>query len=148
MSVYKSRRSVSLAEYIQHALRLRKITIRTVKRMPKSYRWIITNSLLELTQQIFVNCLKANGIPINEAITDEDFKLRHSYLMQANSSLVALEAEITFCYELIDVGNSAFKSKDEYDRIFNNWIDVASKTLKLVRGAISYDKARYKQLRK
>ena len=147
MSVYAPKRQISQAEYLQSAMRLRKIALRTIRRMPKSYRYIITNSILELVKDIFVNCVKSEGITLTKNTSIEDFKLKRSFLVQANCDLVALQAEITFCYELIQVGNSAFKNKAEYDKIFELWIEVALKTLQLIRGKLENDKLIIKKLK-
>lgn len=55
MSVYKSRRKDASAQFIADARELRRMTARAVKRFPSSYRYIVTNGLLEMAREIVVN---------------------------------------------------------------------------------------------
>ncbi len=143
MSVYKSRRKDAAAEFISHARELRKVTMRVVKRFPTSYRWIITNNLLELACEIYTDCLKANAIFVHKDMSQHDFDLRHRYLTMAASSAEALLGEITFSYELVDDGNNYFKSRAEYDEVFRRWTEQGNITLKKIRATLGSDKQRY-----
>lgn len=51
MSVYKSRRKDASAQFIADARELRRMTARAVKRFPSSYRYIVTNGLLEMARE-------------------------------------------------------------------------------------------------
>lgn len=143
MSVYKSRRKDAAAEFIADARELRKATMRVVKRFPKSYRWIITNNLLELATEIYTDCLRANSIFVHKDMTQHDFDLRHRYLMMAASAAEALLGEITFSYELVDDGNNYFKCRADYDDAFRRWTEQGNITLKRIRAVLGSDKQRY-----
>lgn len=148
MSVYKSRRKDAAAEFISHARELRKVTMRVVKRFPTSYRWIITNNLLELACEIYTDCLKANAIFVHKDMSQHDFDLRHRYLTMAASSAEALLGEITFSYELVDDGNNYFKSRAEYDDVFRRWTEQGNTALKRIRALLESDKQRYASYQK
>ena len=136
MSVYTSHRKISSLKYIQSAINTRKITMLVTKKFPKSYRWGLTNKILEMTQNIVINCSKANAIQIHIV---KDFYQRRKYLMEAYSQLNALKEEITFCYNLIDEGNNFFKSKEDYTKKFMNWEESVILTMRLIKGIINKD---------
>lgn len=147
MSVYKTRRKDAAAEYISAARKLRLLTMLEVKKFPTSYRWIITNNLLELATDVYTNCVKANSVYVYKDMLDHDFELRHRYLMVAAASAEALLAEITFCYELISDGNNFYKSKEDYDKAFSRWTEQGNITLSKIKGLVSSDKQRYSKYR-
>ena len=144
MSVPKNRRKDASAKYITGARELRLITMRAVKRFPKSYRWIVTNNLLQLAGDVYINCVKANHIYVHPNMAEADFELRHRYLWIAETSADALLAEISFCYELVDDGQNFFKSAAEYDRIFSNWVEKGNETVKLIRAVRNSDNKKWK----
>lgn len=143
MSVYKSRRKDAAAQFIADARELRIITTRAVRRFPTSYRWIVTNNLLQLAVQVYTDCVRANAIYVHKDMTQHDFDLRHRYLTMAASAAEALLAEITFCYELVADGNNFFKNSEDYDRIFSRWTEQGNATLKRIRNLLNSDKQRF-----
>lgn len=148
MSVYKSRRKDAAAEFIAAARELRKVTMRMVKKFPTSYRWIITNNMLELAGEVYTNALKANSIYVHKDMSGHDFELRHRYLVMAIGSADALLGEITFAYELVDEGNNFFKSSADYDRAFQTWTEAGNTALKKLRGVANSDKTKWNNYRK
>lgn len=145
MSVYKSRRKDAAAQFIADARELRKATMRVVKRFPTSYRWIVTNNLLDLATQVYTDCIKANAIYLHKDISKSDFELRHRYLLMAVTATEALLGEITFCYELVDDGNNYFGNRADYDRAFRNWTEIGNTTLKRIRALLNSDSQRFKE---
>lgn len=143
MSVYKSRRKDAAAQFIADARELRKMTARIVKKFPKSYRWIVTNNLLELAAEIHTNCGKGNAVFVHKDMSQHDFDLRHRHLMIAACATDAMLGEITFAYELVDDGNNFFDSRAEYEGVFRRWIEQANITLKRIRAVLGSDKQRY-----
>ena len=143
MSVYKSRRKDAAAEFVSAARELRKATVRTVKRFPVSYRWEVTNNLLQLAAEVYTYSIKANNIYPHKGMSEDDFNLRHRYLRIATSSADAICGEITFCYELVDDGNNFFKDKADYDATFQTWISLANAALSKLKGVIESDKKRW-----
>ena len=148
MSVYKSRRKDAAAEFISAARELRKVTIRVVKKFPTSYRWIITNNMLELASEVYTYTLKANAIYVHKDMSKHDYELRHRYLVSAVSSTEALLGEITFCYELVDGGNNFFESRTDYNRVFKAWTTAGNTALAKIRGVINSDKRRWNGYKK
>ena len=142
MSVYKSRRKDAAAQFIADARELRKYTVRVTRKFPKSYR-DITNGLLELAREIYLNALKGNAIYLHKDMSEHDYELRHRYLAAATASADALLGEITFCYELVDDGNNFFRNKEEYERTFQTWTTLANNALSRLRGVMDSDKRRW-----
>ena len=130
MSVYKSRRKDAVAQFIADARELRKYTVRVTRKFPKSYR-DITNGLLELAREVYVNAIKGNAIYLHKDMSEHDYELRHRYLMIACSSADAICGEITFCYELVDAGNNFFAGKAEYEKAFQTWTTLANNALNM-----------------
>ena len=148
MSVYKSRRKDAAAQFIADARELRIVTMRVVRRFPTSYRWIVTNKLLELAGEVYAHCIKANAIYVHKDMSQHDFDLRHRYLTMAASEAEALLAEITFCYELVADGNNYFKNAEEYDRVFSRWTEQGNTVLKRIRKLLESDRDRFKSYQK
>ena len=145
MSVYKSRRKDAAAEFISAARELRKVSMRYIKKFPTSYRWIVTNNMLELATEIYTNTIKANAIYVHKAMNKHDFELRHRYLVMAVSCTEALLGEITFCYELVSDGNNFLGSGAECDRIFKIWTTAGNTALSKIRGVVNSDKKRWNE---
>ena len=147
MSVYKSRRKDAAAQFVADARELRKFTVRTVRRFPKSYR-DTTNCLCELAREIYINALKGNAVYLHKDMSEHDYELRHRYLMIATSSADAICGEITFCYDLVDEGNNFFDSKQQYDAVFQTWTTLANTALSRLHGILDSDKKRWNTYRK
>ena len=81
MSVYKSRRKDAAAEFIAAARELRKVTVRIIKKFPTSYRWVVTNNMLELAGEVYTATLKANSIYVHKDMSEKDYELRHLSLI-------------------------------------------------------------------
>lgn len=147
MSVYKSRRKDAAAQFIADARELRKYTVRVTRKFPKSYR-DITNGLLELAREIYLNALKGNAIYLHKDMSEHDYELRHRYLMIACSSADAICGEITFCYEMVDAGNNFFAGKAEYEKAFQAWTTLANNALSRLRAVLESDKKRWNGYRR
>lgn len=148
MSVYKSRRKDATAQFIVDARQLRLVTMRVVRRFPTSYRWIVTNNLLDLATQTYTDCIRANAIYVHKDMTQHDYDLRRRYLLMAATAAEALLGEITFCYELVSDGNNFFKNREEYDRIFRSWTEAGNTALKRIRAVMNSDKSRWSAYQK
>lgn len=142
MSVYKSMRSTSIAEYLKDAHKLRLETMKIVKKFPTSYRWIFTNNLLDLAAEIYSNCIKGNAIKVDLRFDREDFLIRHDAFLRAQAATNALLGEITFAYELLQEGNNFFAGKKEYGKKFQTWCEIAVQCLENITKAIEDDNRR------
>lgn len=99
--------------------------------------------MLSLAAEINTYCEKANEIYLHKDMNKNDYELRHRYLTIALSSAGTLLKEITFCYDLIDDGNNFFKNRDDYNRTFYRWIEIAKVTKLKIKGVSDSDKKRW-----
>lgn len=148
MSVYKSRRKDAAAQFVTEARKLRRDTMRVVSKFPTSYRWIVTNNLLELATQVYTNCVRGNAVYLHKDISRQDFELRHRYLMMAATAADALLSEITFCYELVEEGNNFFSGKADYDAVFEKWTAQGREAKRRIDALIESDKTKFKNYQK
>lgn len=147
MSVYKSKRGESSILYVEAAYQLRIVTFRLMRKMPKSYRWMICNHIVDEANAIYDNVIKANSTYVSKQNFNQgDYDLRHRYLMVAYTETRAILSNMSFLYDLIDEGNSEFYSKGDYVRRFGNWVECADKTLNLIKGVMKSDASRYTKL--
>ena len=136
-----------LSTHVQIVIRLRKNITRTIIRLPKRYRYIVTNKILELISNICMYCFQSDTIQLNIHMSLEDFKLRQKYLTEALSLSNALEYELLFLYEFIHAGNTVFKNKEEYDEIFNKLLSLTAKLKTVLFNTIDNDKNRIKKMK-
>lgn len=148
MSVYKSRRKDASAQFIADARELRSMTARAVKRFPSSYRYIVTNGLLEMAREIVVNAVKGNAIYLHKDLAQGDFDLRHRYLKIAEVTADAYLEEITFAFSLVDDGNNFFKNKADYQKVFSGLTSQGNTVLKRLRKVLDSDKERWRRYQK
>lgn len=148
MSVPKSRRKDASAQFIADARELRIKTMRMMKRMPSSYRYIFTNDILKLAADIYVNCIRGNAVFMHKAMLPKDYELRRYYLMQAYTSCDALNAEISFCYSVIMEGENVFKTSKDRDNRFEAWTDIGMRTKDRIRSLLKSDRERYNTYQK
>lgn len=148
MSVYKSRRKDAAAQFIVEVRKLRRDTMRIVSRFPTSYRWIVTNNLLELATQAYTDSVRGNAVYVHKDMSRQDFELRHRYLMMAATAVDALLSEITFCYELVEEGNNFFSGKADYDAVFEKWTAQGREAKRRLDALIESDKNKFKNYQK
>ena len=110
------------------------MTARAVKRFPSSYRYIVTNGLLEMAREIVVNAVKGNAVYLHKDLSQGDFDLRHRYLKMAEVTADAYLEEITFAFSLVDDGNSLTTQ--------------GNTVLKRLRKVIDSDKDRWRRYQK
>lgn len=116
MSVYKSRRKDASAQFIADARELRRMTARAVKRFPSSYRYIVTNGLLEMAREIVVNAVKGNAVYLHKDLSQGDFDLRHRYLKMAEVTADAYLEEITLPSPLWMMGTASSRTRQNTRR--------------------------------
>ena len=90
-------------DYIKLSFKLRKMINKTIKNMPKSYRYIITNNILDLMQKITNTCIQSEYIQLSKDLSIEQFKEKQSLLNKANQLLFNLRIEIVFLFEMLSV---------------------------------------------
>ena len=143
MSVFKSQRNEAVAEFLKATSAVHLESMRLIKKFPKSYRWLLTNNMLELAAKAFIFAVRANSIYIYKQMDPNDFDLRHHYLVKSAGCLDALSAEINIIYTLMKSEENVFKTKKDRDSAFFNWIKLVARAVGLIKGVIKSDKSRF-----
>lgn len=143
MSVFKSQRTEAIAEFLKATSAVHLESMRLIKKFPKSYRWLLTNNMLELAAKAFIFAVRANSIYLFKTMDANDFDLRHHYLVKSAGCLDALSAEINIIYTLMKEDENVFKTKKDRDTAFFNWVKMVARAAQLIKGVIKSDKNRF-----
>lgn len=144
-TIYKSQRGVPITGFLKDAHDLRLLTIKTVKKFPTSYRYVITNNILDLASTIYTNAMMFDAINIDNRSSKEDLLLKHEYISTSKAACMALIGEITFAFELINDGNNFFNGKNDYSKKFHLWVESANTCLKSLTSTLDRIKEKIKQ---
>lgn len=98
MSVLKSRRSESRAEYVNTANKIYVQTINFLSRLSSRYSRLVSESVAELASEVVDNAEKANSIYPSDSVRRE---LRETHLLESRAALMALDVHLAHCYELM-----------------------------------------------
>lgn len=98
MSVLKSRRTESKAEYIYTANKIYAETIRFLSRLSARYSRLMSDSVAKLASEVVDNCEKANSIYPS---SDMRKQLREKHLLEARASLMALDLHLFHIYDIL-----------------------------------------------
>lgn len=98
MSVLKSRRSESKAEYINKANAVYVHTISFLSRLSARYSRLLAGPVSALASEVVDHAEKANSI-----FPSDDVRrgLREKHLLEARASLMALDVHLAHCYTLM-----------------------------------------------
>ena len=134
-------------DYIKLSLKLRKMINKTIRHMPKSYRYVITNNMLDIMQKITNYCLQSEYIKLSKDLSMEQFKEKQNLLTKADQLLFNLKIEVIFLFEMLNEGNTVFKSAEESSRIFDKLLKLIKDTSKAVTTAQSTNISTIKKLK-
>jgi len=115
-------------DYIKLSFKLRKMINKTIRHMPKSYRYVITNNILDIMQKITNYCLQSEYIKLSKDLSMEQFKEKQNLLTKANQLLFNLKIEVIFLFEMLNEGNTVFKSVEESSKIFDKLLKIIKDT--------------------
>lgn len=95
MSVLKSKRTESKAEYVNIANAIYIETINFLTRISARYSRLIAEPVAKLAGEVIDHAEKANSIYPSD---DQRCQLRKAHLLEARASLMALDVRLTHCY--------------------------------------------------
>lgn len=95
MSVLKSKRTESKAEYVNIANAIYIETINFLTRISARYSRLIAEPVAKLAGEVIDHAEKANSIYPSD---DQRRQLRKAHLLEARASLMALDVRLTHCY--------------------------------------------------
>lgn len=134
-------------DYIKLSLKLRKMINKTIRHMPKSYRYVITNNILDIMQKITNYCLQSEYIKLSKDLSMDQFKEKQNLLTKADQLLFNLKIEVIFLFEMLNEGNTVFKSAEESSRIFDKLLKLIKDTSKAITTAQSTNISTIKKLK-
>ena len=147
MSVLKSRRGTSKAEFINTANKIYTETLWFLSRLSARYSRLLAQDTIHLAHEIIANAEKANTVlPVDQV----RFEFRQKHLLEAKAAVGALDIQLTHIYELLMLNpEGAFENKDKagavkkLDRMAENLGCLIDTEGKLLTGVLKSDKQSY-----
>lgn len=134
MSVIKANRSVSQMEFLHMARELEIYTIKKCTNFPKRYRPLFTQYLTESSYRVYDYVVMANSVyPQNQ----HEAQIRRDYLLKARSQLRSMISQLEVAQQLFELP----------DNVMEYWVGLIAQELDLLKGVLSKDSARYKNLK-
>ena len=144
MSVLKTRRGTSKAEFINTANKIYTETLWFLSRLSARYSRLLATDTIHLAHEIIANAEMANTMsPINQVRFEE----RERYLLRSRAALGALDVQLTHIYELLMLNpEGAFENKDKagvvkkLDRMAESLGCLIDDEGRLLTGVLKHDK--------
>ena len=136
MSVIKSKRGESDAEFLANARALQAYTIRKcVNAIPKRYTFYIGQNIAAIATRVYELVKCGNSIyPLNQ----HEAQIRRDYFLRAHAELQNLISQIELANEIIQFE----------DQVLPEWSRLIGNEIRLVKGILKADRERYKDLPK
>lgn len=136
MSVIKSKRGESEAEFLANARALQAYTIRKcVNAIPKRYTFYIGQNIAAIATRVYELVKCGNSIyPLNQ----HEAQIRRDYFLRAHAELQNLISQIELANEIIQFE----------DQVLPEWSRLIGNEIRLVKGILKADRERYKDLPK
>ena len=154
MSVLKSHRSESKAEFVNKANEIYVHTINFLSRLSARYSRLMAEQVSNLASEVLDHAEKANSIYPSDKTRME---LRKTHLLEARAALMALDVHLAHCYEVMTLnpagcfvkssgkevdGSAAQKRLDHMSQTLGELIDLENA---LFTSVLKSDKERSKQ---
>ena len=98
MSVLKSKRTTSKAEFVNTAHQIFVETLGFLTRLPARYSRLLAEPTAKLAGEVIDHAEKANSIFPSDL---QRVELRKAHLLEARASLMALDVRLTHCYSIM-----------------------------------------------
>lgn len=98
MSVLKTKRSESKAEFVNTANEIYTRTIAFLTRLSARYSRLLAGDVARLASEVVDHAEKANSIYPS---SDERRQMREAHLLEARASLMALDVHLAHCYSIM-----------------------------------------------
>ena len=133
LSVIRSARSTSEAQFLATARELQIYTIQKCVNFPKRYTFYVNQTLAAIATQVYEDVKRGNSIyPANQ----HEAQLRRDYFLNAGAELQNLVSQIEVAYELF-----RFEAG-----VMVHWMELVDSEIKLLKALLKSDKSRYKDL--
>lgn len=134
MSVPVSKRGETQLAWYNSIVKLNAYTIKAVtneKVIPKRYRWVIAQKIIDSANDMLTNAIKANSVYVKVKV---DFDLRRSYQQKAMAETHAL-------LTLIDIAYQTYESISDHKH--TTWVNLILAAQKDLKNWIENDSKRY-----
>ena len=98
MSVLKSKRSESKAEFVNTANKIYAGTVGFVSRMSSRYSRLLATDTMRLASEVLDNAEQADSIFPSDTVRSD---ARERHLIEARASLMALDVHLAHCYNIM-----------------------------------------------
>lgn len=98
MSVLKSKRAESKAQYINLAYEIHKETLQFLSKLSSKYARLLAPHVMDLSANLLSNAEKANSFYISD---EQRRSLRKEHLLLARANLMALDVHLSIVYDLL-----------------------------------------------
>lgn len=98
MSVLKSKRLESKAEFVNTAMEIDSKTVNFASRLSARYARLIGARIAKLSGKLAIRAVMANRMPTDD---DEGLRERKKHLLKALAALAALDTQLTRCYQIL-----------------------------------------------
>lgn len=128
MSVVKSKRNLSSAQFVYNSLLLSKDILLFSKKQPKRHFSTIVQPLCSHAIEVLYHCNAANRIYVSERV---DYEMRRSHLIAALGDLVHVSTLLDLLYELVDEPN---------DNVYGGFYTLIDEEYSLIKGVMRKDR--------
>ena len=140
MSVYKSKRGDSAAQFVETARQLEIHTLNQCLKVPKRYTFFLTTEIMRLASEVYNNVKSANSIfPGNQ----HEAQMRRDKLTEANNALQCLTGKLGLLGDVLKKNPEQFKG---LDNALEKWGNLITEEAKLISGVKKSDRQRFKDL--
>ena len=133
MSVPRSKRGVSEAEFLHTARELQIFTLRRCKHIPKRYTFLMAKPLSENAASVYDMAKRGNSIyPRNQP----EAQIRRDYFNHALAGVYSLVSQAEVCREMFGITTD----------MMMEWMRLCKQEIELLKGIMDSDRRRYKSL--
>ena len=133
MSVLKSKRGESSAQFLDTARESEIYTLRQCVKFPKRYTFFITNHIVSLAVETYSHVKAANSIFVTNEI---ELQLRRNHLIEANCNLQCLISQLDITKELF--------AQEIDSKVWIKWCELIHTEAKLISALKRSDVNRFK----
>lgn len=135
MSVPKTRRGESGAQFVDTARELEIFTLQQCMKFPKRITFFLSQPIVQLSQDVLNNVKAANSIFPGNA---HEAQLRRDCLIAANNALQAMISQIDIAHGVVG---------DVPDKVWLRWMELIASEAKLISAVKAADKKRFENLK-
>ena len=151
MSVLKSRRNESRAEFVNVAYAIFTETRQFLTKLSTRYSRLLSDQVIQLASEVLDEAEKANSIFPSDDVKKQ---LRETHLVEARASLMALDVHLAKCYEVMMLNPqgcfttstgkevSAYDAKTKLNKMAENLGCLIDKENRLLTEVVKSDKKR------